>query len=909
LLCLSGPMQINLEKIRDHADQRFAGAPATVAEAIESFKRFLKLETERLRMRHRFGLGGREIAQGRSYLADVVVSRACQMAAAELGPSLKEDLSGCAVVALGGYGRRELAPFSDVDLLFLHPDRLSPAIKTFVEKALLLLWDIGLSVGHSFRSVAECVSMAQRDLPSRNAMSEARLVAGNGSLFQRFVAQLDDVVYGNRRASESFLTSMRAEMEERLARFGGAVCIQEPNVKESAGGLRDLHTVGWVGHARFGCRGIDSLLAQGYVSASEHATARKAYDFIARIRNEAHFVTGRRTDLLTLDLQPVLAGGLGYGDKGGIAASELFMRDYYRRAQELRRFCENFLLRAGAGTTPARRLSLRPKVVGPRGRYEIRSGQLVARAKSPAAPDDPFRLLEVFEVAQENGVRISDELKLVVNENLRLVDRRFRSSPEACRAFVALLGRPGRLVPTLRPMHETGFLGRFLPEFERITFLVQHDFFHRYTVDEHTLKALEALDDVATSKHPDVAPFTRVLDEVEDPARLALGILLHDIGKGRGGQHVPKGARIAESVCERLHLDADTAGDVLFLVQKHLVMSQVSTRRDLSDTGLIEGFAETVGTLDRLNMLLVLTFADHCGVGPGIWNEWKGALLWELYTKTREHLTGEHATISEGDRRARLLEKVVEGLFPEFLRSDVEHHLSLFPERYLRAASPEAISRHFQLAQELGSKPLMADWRSAPAGRHTVLTVCTRDAPGLLARLAGTLTGHGLSILSLDAFTRSDGIVLDTFKVCDATGLAPVRPERWKAIEADLAAAVTGTHDVDAAVARGRAKAPRRARRRPPTRPAVHFDSVPGQGATVVEVRAEDEPGLVYRIASTLSGLRLDIVLAKIATEKTHAYDVFYVTEATGQPLSAETKSKVEEALLFVLDPGPRSTS
>jgi [protein-PII] uridylyltransferase len=902
-------MQINLDQIRDHADQRLAGAPTSMGEAVESFKRFLKLETERLRMRHRFGLGGREIAQGRSYLADVVVSRACQMAAAEFGPALKEDLSGCAVIALGGYGRRELAPFSDVDLLFLHPDRLSSAVKTFVERALLLLWDIGLSVGHSFRSVAECISMAEGDLPSRNAMSEARLVAGNATLFQRFVSQLDAAVYGSRRATDSFLAAMRGEMEERLARFGGAVCIQEPNVKESAGGLRDLHTVGWVGHARFGCRGIDVLLAQGYVSPSEHASTRKAYDFIARIRNEAHFVTGRRTDLLTLDLQPVVAAGLGYSAKRETAASELFMRDYYRRAQELRRFCENFLLRAGAGSTPARRLALRRKIVGPRGRYEIRSGQLVLRTQTPAPHDNPFRLLEVFEVAQEHGVRVSDELKLAVHENLRLVDRRFRTSPEACRAFLAILRRPGRLVSTLRPMHETGFLGRFLPEFERITFLVQHDFYHRYTVDEHTLKALEALDDVATTKHPDVAPFTRVLGEIEDPSRLALGILLHDIGKGRGGGHVPKGARIAEAVVERLHLDDEAASDVLFLVQKHLVMSQVSQRRDLSDAGLIEGFAETVGTLDRLNMLLVLTFADNCAVGPGIWNDWKGALLWELYTKTRDHLSGDHAGISESDRRARLMERVVEGLFPEFLRSDVEHHLSLFPERYLRAAAPEAISRHFQLVQELGSRPLVADWRSEPAGRHTVLTVCTRDAPGLLARLAGTLTGHGLSILSLDAFTRSDGIVLDTVKVCEAASLAPVRTERWPAIEADLAAAVEGRHDVDAAVARGRAKAPRRPRRRPPTRPVIQFETSAGRNATVIEVRADDEPGLVYRIAHTLSSLGLNIVLAKIATEKSHAFDVFYVTEAGGPILSPESMSRVQEALSFVLDPEPRASS
>jgi [protein-PII] uridylyltransferase len=901
-------MQLNFEKIRDHAEQRLADMPPETAERIESFKRFLKLESERLRMRHRFGLGGREIAQGRSYLADVVVSRACQMAASDLGPALKEDLSGCAVVALGGYGRRELAPHSDVDLLFLHPDRLSPAIRGFVEKALLLLWDIGLSVGHSFRSVAECVTMAKDDLPSRTALSEARLVAGNGSLFQRLLSELERAVYSSRRATQNFLEAMRLEIEERLARFGGAVCIQEPNVKESAGGLRDLHTATWVGHARWGCRGIDPLLADGHVTSSEHATARRAYDFIARARNEAHFVTGRRTDLLSLDLQPVVAVGLGYVEKRGLVGSELFMRDYYRRAQELRRFCENVLLRAGAAAPPKRRLPLRAKTVGPKGRYTIRDQRLVARAGGNDFHGSPLRMLEIFDVAQQHGVRVGEELKAAIHDNLRLVDRRFRASREASRALLEMLGRTGRVTLALRQMHETGFLGRYLPEFERVTFLVQHDFYHRYTVDEHTLKAVEGLDKVATDRHADMAPFAKVLAEVQHPARLALGILLHDIGKGHGWQHVPRGSRIAESIAKRLGLDDETTSDVLFLIHKHLVMSQVSQRRDLSDDTLIDGFAETVGTLDRLNMLLLLTYADNNAVAPGIWNEWKSALLWELYTKTRAHLSGDRPAPWDGDRRAHLKEKIVDGLSSEFLRSDVERHLALFPERYLRSSTPEAIARHFRLVQDLGRRPFVADWRSSHDGRHTVLTVCTRDATGLLARLAGSLTGHGLNILSLDAFTRADGVVLDTFRLSEAGGFLPVREERWPAIEDDLVAAVEGRHDVEAAVQRWTTRMPRR-RRRAASEPRVHFEAGSSPGTTVVEVRADDEPGLVYRIAATLAAQGLSISVAKIATEKSHALDVFYVTAANGGALTAEDMPRVEAALRDALGGGPPTRS
>jgi [protein-PII] uridylyltransferase len=508
-------------------------------------------------------------------------------------------------------------------------------------------------------------------------------------------------------------------------------------------------------------------------------------------------------------------------------------------------------------------------------------------------------MLEVFEVAQEQGARVADPLKLAVHQSLRLVDRRFRGSREAARTFFGLLRRTGRVAPTVREMHETGLLGRYLPEFERITFIVQHDFYHKYTVDEHTLKALEALDRVTTERRPELDPFARALGEVQDPARLALGILLHDIGKGHGGGHVPRGVRIAEGLCARLGLAGDVAADVVFLVQKHLVMSQVSQRRDLTDEGLIEGFAETVGSLDRLNMLHLLTYCDNSAVGPGVWNDWKAALLWELYAKTRAQLTGERQ--APADRRARLEEKVLAGLLPEFLRSDVEQYLALFPERYLRASGPEAIARHFRMAGELGARALLADWRTAPDGRHTVLTVCTRDASGLLARLAGTLTGHGLDILSVDAFTRGDGLVIDTFKLCEV-GVQPVRDERRPQLEADLAAAVEGRHDVEAAVERAAARRTRRLRRRAAAAPVVHFDGAASPQRTVVEVRADDEPGLVYRIARSLTQQGLDISFATIATEKSQALDVFYVTDAGGGSVPEARLPQVEAALIEALE-------
>jgi [protein-PII] uridylyltransferase len=871
-----------------------AGGPA------EAFKRFLKVETERLRTRHRFGLGGREIASGRSDLVDVVVGRACQLAASELAPTLPGEQHQIAVVALGGYGRRELAPCSDVDLLFLHADRADEDIRALVEHALALLWDAGLTVGHSFRTVGECVAMGKDDLHSRTALSEARLVTGSATLFTRLIEQMDALVFGSARATESFLESLRFDLGERYERFGRAVGLQEPHVKESAGGLRDLHVVLWVAHALFGARGLAALHEEGRISDRERRSALRAYDQLYRVRNEAHFTTGRKTDLLTLDLQPTLAANLGYRARRGVLASEILMRDYYERASELHRFARGFLLRHAPAPT-RRRFGLGLLRRRPRGTFEIRDGKLYARGPAGSL-GSARRLLEAFALAQSEGPELSEELKLEIHESLPLVDRAFRTSREAGRALVHLLEPKGRVGRTLRAMHETGLLGRLLPEFARVTFLVQHDYYHRYTVDEHTLTAIDALDGVAGGSAGDAAldRFRKVFAEVERPESVYLGLLLHDIGKGHGGGHVRRGTRIAERVCARLGLDAERSADAVFLVEAHLEMSQISQRRDLTEPGLIEGFARRVSTVDRLNMLLLLTYADHCGVGPGIWNEWKGALLWDLYTRTRARLTEDAGPAGDAGPRESARDEASRELQAEFPASEVERHFALMPEKYLRATGAAEMVRHFRLVQARGEAPLAAEWH--PGHHCTELAITTRDHPGLLAQMAGTLTAQGLDILSVDLYTREDGTVVDLFKVREARDHGPVPAGRRPAVEQALRSAVEGRYDVAAGVERWR-RGWRRRSKRPLVRPAVRLDSASSAMSSVIEVRAEDEPGLVYRIASVLSAHGLNISFAKIATEKSHALDVFYVTDARGEKVDADEIPRLEAALAAALDP------
>ena len=900
-------MSPNERGIRGQSDVRSAASAG--ADRVRSLRAFVDAEQAHLLERHRYGLGGREIARGRADLVDLVVGRASRAVAEELGPSARDELASCAIVALGGYGRQELSPYSEVDVLVLHPDALTSAQQAFVESVLPTLWDVGLQVGHSVRSIADCIELGRSDLHARNAMSEARLVTGDGELFQRFEAEMHAGVYSHAKANRFFLEAMRGEVAGRRGRHGSVVGVLEPNIEEGAGGLRDLHLIKWVGLACHGVGHADELVRAGLLGPSEHRQALRASDVILRVRNEAHFQTGRRTDVLSFELQPTIAARMGYGDRHFASAAELFMRDLYHRAEELHRVTEAFLLRADFWGAPAGRFLLRWSrtiPAGPDRRYRIRDGQLTGQPESEDLTHDPLRLFEVFAVAQRHDVVVSTELRAQVRAKLGLVDRGVRHAPEAADAFMGIL-RAGRGVGrALRSMHESGLLARYLPEFRRITLMVQHDHYHRYTIDEHTLRVVEGLDRLASSDEESLSSLRGALAGVEDRAVLALAALLHDIGKGRGAgaDHASRGAAIAKRVCRRIGIAETKLDDVVFLVEKHLVMWRASQRRDLNDEALIQGFAETVGTVDRLNMLFALTYADVSGVAPGSWNEWKAALLNELYSKALPRVAGHVGALAPSDTRTALEERVLRELSPEFLRSDVEEFLRHLPGRYVRALPPEIIARHFELARELGSRTLVTDWRISKKSPYTVLSVCARDQPGLLGLMAGALTGCGLDILSLDVFTRDDGLALDVFRVCEAMGEEPVQPVsemlRGQVTEA-LGAALRGERDPAAAVERQRTRQIRRRRSRGMRPPEVRFEPPDVLGRTLLEVRADDEPGLLYRIASTLATLGLDISFAKVATEKSQALDVFYVQDVDGGPLPETRHPEIRTALIAAL--------
>ncbi len=894
------------QKVLTHAATRLAPAisetdPASLSRLL---RRFLTIEDYRLRMNHNFGASGCETAAARSFVLDLAVKYAFQHAtlAFQSDPIANGAHNACALLAIGGYGRAELAPHSDIDLLFLYSGQRLGQMKPVLTNLLQVLWDAGLTVGHSFRTVGDCVTTALDDVHLRTAAVNTRLLAGNKGLHNSLQEALEK---DRRRRVKSFLAAIVQERDARYLKFGEAVCLQEPNIKETAGGLRDFHTGVWLAHAQHGYKNLAEMRAHDLISENEARKVLRAYDFLWRIRHSAHYGTGRKTEQLALDMQPDLAAQFGYHPGTHLLGSEKLMRDYYRHARELRLFSDVQIARAAEAEPHGTRRWLRRPTSAANEPFVIRGGQLHFDGEADFFDKKPLAIFNAFALGQAARVPFDYSLRDLVTRSSRSIGPTARSSVEVSNAFFALLRRRGRAGFVLRSMHELGLLARLIPEFSRISLLVQHDLYHHFTVDEHTLRAIETLDDLHNSEGKNRAHLRGVLEQIKDPTLLYLALLLHDIGKGRGHGHIARGAQMAERVCRRLGLKEDDAGRVVLLVKQHVTMAHLAQRRDLNESRLISDFADQVGSLDVLNMLLLLTYADLNAVGPGVWTDWKATLLWDLYRRARKLLTGEDAVIDDLAELVRFKDEIGKAITPAVPFSEVERHLALLPDRYVRVTSPAVAAMHIQMIEEVKNDGLACRWV-----RHSMnsveLILATSDRHGLFADLAGTLAANGIEILSAEVNTREDGIAIDGFIVRQASTRRAVEDDRYRVIEQSLRRAVNGELEVSALVERWSTRnAPRKRTRansgRRRSLPQIVCDNEASASSTVIEVHAIDETGLAYKIASVLAGLGLEIICARITTERSDALDVFYVTEGDGLKLSGEMIEAVEGALIAKL--------
>jgi [protein-PII] uridylyltransferase len=851
---------------------------------LPALKDFIVTERTQIAEAHRAGASGLEVVARHADLVDAVVCRLFRLADVNVAPAIKEASQGCTVVALGGYGRRELNPASDVDVMFLYPRRVDDYLTAILNQVLYCLWDLGFTVGHSCRSLSDAMQMMTADLTSQTAMLEARFLAGSQAVFAEFQDRMWRMLQGRR--AQQYIQLKIQEQARRHERYGGSVYVQEPNVKESPGGVRDFHTALWAARARHRLDDLNALPALGLLSPVELAQCLQALDFLLRVRSDLHYLYGGKSDILSLAVQVSVAANLGFQD-GTTFGVERFMQQYYTRAGALHELSAHVLERCASGPgshVEAVMKKLRARDIGDEF-TELNRQIHILPAHRDCFRADPIRLLKIFWYRQEMGYDLSPDAKEAIRSNLHLIDDDFRRSNRALGFFLAVLKGSRGVADTLREMHRLGVLAAYLPEFNRISCLVQFDYYHRYTVDEHTFVLLDHLEALVGASDPRLQEFRRIASELKKPEVLTLAILFHDTGKGEGGGHVERSAAIAESALTRMGLAEGDIARVKFLVSQHLAMAHIAERRDLDDERMLIEFARLVGDEDLLKMLYLLTYLDINAVGPQIWTDWKGTLLWELFIKTHTILSRGVPEGAEEERKAASLRAtLVAELSGDFGAEAVRQHLDLMPLRYVLTTTSLKVAQHLRLIEEVRrGEPAAIRWTGYPMAGYSEVAVCSPGAPGRFAKVVGTLTANGINILSAQVFSRADGVFIRTFHVSHGQGAAPENETIWHRFARDLKAIVAGQVDVRELIRsrqRDLLRKPLARGREIQTR--VEFDNVVSEGYTVIDIRAQDRLGLLYLIASTLSEMDLDVVLAKITTEVDQAMDVFYVTEKDG---------------------------
>ncbi len=845
-----------------------------------------------LKVMHDGGASGLASVQAHARLMDGILQTLFRLAS---GDASGEGLtpSPVVLVALGGYGRGELHPSSDIDLMVIHDGELTAYVRRLTQEILYTLWDLGLQVGHSLRSLADCVAIARTDFPSRTSMQEARYLAGSRRLFNRFRRVLAENVY--RRDFARFLETTLAERDQRYRKHGASPYIGEPNIKESAGGLRDIHTAMWLGATKFGARTLQELCEKGVISAREQRQADEALTFLWRVRNELHFLAGHRNDVLARDLQPQIARRFGYEDGPTMLGVERFMRDYYLHARAIHRVsrrliarCQEALSRRATAARRHRQEAMADGLVFIEGRLYL------ADLDTRTFVEDPSRLMKVFWHLHRLGCELSSDLERAVEDSLDLVGDGFRASPAVRDLFLDICRNWGRVAPTLREMHELGLLGRYLPEFGALTCLVQYDAYHKFSADQHSLLGVENLEALAPGQSAESEGAAQVCTRIERPDLLMLGMLLHDIGKALGHGHVAKGIPLVQQLTRRLALPAEDAATLEFLVAHHLTMSHIAQRRDIQDPKTVDDLAATVRNPQWLGKLYLLTYADMKAVGPGVMTPWQAAILWDLYSLTLARLTGGKR---DEPNRTLLTDRVHAAVRDEVSRQAVMGHLAMMSDRYLGGTGVERIAEHLRLVQQLDSSPVVTEVFHHPDLGTSDLVVVTRDLPGLFAVLAGTLAANALNIISAQIHTRADGVAIDTFQASDPLGEVVTSAAHWSRTLGDLRAVLSGDRRVEDLLAERQQKAFREARS-PEAPPKIAIDNQLSDASTVVEVKSPDRLGLLYLITRTLSASGLDIANARIATEIDQAFDTFYVTDRAGRKITDEAAMlRVREAL------------
>ncbi len=850
---------------------------------------------------------GAEAVLSQAYLMDSIIRAIHDAVTTKLyhapNPTQAEQIS---VIAVGGYGRGELAPYSDIDLLFLLPYKQTPLVEQVVEGILYLLWDLRLKVGHSTRSIDECMRQAKADMTIRTAMLETRFICGEQSLMTDMNNRFrKEIVTGT---ALEFVEAKLQESDDRHKKLGDSRYVIEPNVKEGKGGLRDLHKLFWIGKYVYQVDAVSALVDKGVLSLAEARRFAKAQKQLWTIRCHLHYLAGRAEERLTVDLQREIATLLGYTDHAGSAAVERFMKHYYLTAKDVgdltRIFCA--AIEAEHQRRPRLRLSSLWSRDRQFGDFKV-DGNRLNVVDDTVFEKDPVNLIRMFHVAQANDLEFHPHILRLVTQNLKRIDAGLRNDPEANRLFLEILTSKKGPERTLRRMNEAQVFGRFVPDFGRVVAQMQYDMYHVYTVDEHTIIMLGILFRIEQGELSEIAPVASdVVHKVISRRELYVAVLLHDIAKGRGGDHSILGEKVARRLCPRFGMSKEETETVAWLVRWHLLMSYAAFKRDVNDPKTIDDFTNIVQSPERLRLLLVLTVADIRAVGPNVWNGWKAALLRDLFWRAEEVLSGQ--TLEAGQSaagRVAAVQEELRGQLGDWDDKSFADHLARGYPSYWLTHDVETLSRHARIirAASDADKALTVETRVDSFREVTEVTVYTADHPGLFSRIAGAMASVSANIVDARITTMSDGMAMDTFWIQDAKRKAFEGPDVQTKLETAIERALSGKLKLMQAIAKRPTALPKRASGMT-VAPRVLIDNKASATHTVVEVNGTDRPGLLHRLTRKLAQQNLQIAAAKISTYGESIVDVFYVKDLFGLKIQSDRKlNSIREAVLAELEP------
>ncbi len=890
----------NLEKVLARAEDQLAQAgKRRPTEVLATYKKFLKLEEHRLRLKHQAGGGGREICARRGELVDVILRHVFAAAA----NTLAAPTTQLALIALGGYGRGELNPFSDVDVMLLHGNgagKISPYIAEMAEQILYLLWDIGFKVGHSTRSIKEALAQANNDMLTKTAMLESRFLAGDRLLAREFRDQFRaKCVVGSERG---YVELRMRDQAARHTKFGDSVYMQEPNIKGGCGGLRDYQNLLWMSYFKEGALTTTHLVGEDWLSESDQRRIESAYDFLLRLRTDLHYLSGRAADVLYLSLQPDLAKRLRYDDQEGQRASEALMRDYYKHTRNIFRVTERITEQFASGYATNRTRSLFSFLPLRRGgqirlgSFFIRQGQLHSERRD-LFKSDPVEMMRAFQLAQEHNVDLSPELEDLLSRSLKHVTRTYEYAKAPREIFRAMLSRKGEAGRALRLMHRVDFLGRYIPEFGQLTCLVQHEFFHRYTADEHTLLCIDKLDALINTTNPKLLAYRHLFENLEDPFVLYLALLLHDTGRAVGARpHSEASAFFAQSVSKRLQLSSEQRKSLILLVDHHITLSNTAQQRNLDDPATILEFANVIRTQKNLQALMLLTLADGQGTSGQSWSDWKETLVWQLFHATSQYLTDQKSYLEQTKIERDSLHAAVAAELPPDFEDEIDAQFDFMSDNYFRAFDVAEIVKHLHLFRaffentsaegDRALKPAIA-WEAFPELGHSVISFCTWDRHDLLAKIAGSFSVVPLNILSADIFSRGDQAVLGIFRVCDLKERPVTEKGDRDLVEKSLGHALeVETFEFGPLLEPARRKIqPKRSHEGEfPT--GIAIDNKAHPAYTLIQIETPDRIGLLYDLLTALGHEAVNITLSRISTQKGAALDTFYVCDNNNRKIT-----------------------